>query len=116
VITRGRPAAARTARRRASPIVKGEAAHDALPAEPDALQRVLLGDALHVGDRLKPVRQRGEQVLDEEPLRGGPMALAAVFGEQQGADLQAADLRPAGRDAASADDPGQGTAGRAHRA
>jgi hypothetical protein len=95
-----------------APTVEGQTAQDALPAEPDALQGFLFGDVLRIGDRLNPVGQRrGEQVIDEEPLRGGPTALAAVLGEQQGADLQAANLRPARRDAAPADDPGQGSVG-----
>ena len=95
-----------------APTVEGQAAHDALPAEPDALQNSLLGDVLHIGDCLEPVGQRRlEQVLDEQSLRGGPSALAAVLGKQQGADLQAANLRPAGRNAAPADDPRQGSVG-----
>jgi hypothetical protein len=76
-----------------APTVKGQAAHDALPAEPGTLQRPLLGDILHIGDGLESVGQGGgEQVLHQQSLRCGPAALAAVLGEQQGADLQAAGL------------------------
>jgi hypothetical protein len=77
--------------------VEGQATHDALAAEPGPLQRQLLGDVLDVGDGLEPVGQGGgEQVLDEQSLRRGPEPPAAVLGEQQGADLQAAALRTAG--------------------
>jgi hypothetical protein len=75
--------------------VEGEATHDALAAEPDALQCPPLGQVLDVGDGLDAVRQgAGEQVLGEQPLRGRPEALAAVLGKEQGADLQAAAIRP----------------------
>jgi hypothetical protein len=69
--------------------VKGQATHDALAAEAGPLQRLLLGEVLDIGDGLESVGQgRGEQVLDQQSLRCGPQALAAVLGEQEGADLQ----------------------------
>lgn len=47
---------------------------DALTLEADALQRLLLGDVVDLSAGLKPVRRRGaEEMVDELPLRFGPM-------------------------------------------
>jgi hypothetical protein len=89
---------------------KADPALDAFELKPDSLESAPLGHVVDVRPRLDPVCcGSGEQVVDEEAVRDGAYATAAVFGKQPDPNFQVAERKkPPG------DPPRARTAGGTH--